>query len=67
MRVQSLGWEDPLEAEMALHSSIFSWRNPQTEEPGGVQSMGWKELDSTEHESMSYYLIFHLATMSKFF
>ena len=67
MRVQSLGWEDPLEEEMAPNSSIFSWRNPQTEEPGGVQSMGSKELDSTEHESMSYYLIFHLATMSKFF
>ena len=35
--VQSLGWEDPLEKEMATHSSIFAW---ETEEPGGLQSMG---------------------------
>ena len=32
--VQSLGWEDPLEKEMATHSSIFAWRIPWTEEPG---------------------------------
>ena len=38
--VQSLGWEDPLEKEMATHSSILAWRIPQTEEPGGLQSMG---------------------------
>ena len=37
--VQSLGWEDPLEKEMATHSSVFAWRIPQTEEPGGLQSM----------------------------
>ena len=42
MRVQSLGWEDPLEEEMATHSSILSWRIPWTEEPGGLQSMGWQ-------------------------
>ena len=41
--------------------------NPWTEEPGGLQSMGSKELDTTEHQSTSYYLIFHLATMSEFF
>ena len=39
-QVQSLGWEDPLEEEMATHSSILAWEIPQTEEPGGVQSMG---------------------------
>ena len=39
-RVQSLGWEDPLEKEMATHSSILAWRIPWTEEPGGLQSMG---------------------------
>ena len=39
-RVQSLGREDPLEQEMANHSSILSWRIPWTEEPGGLQSMG---------------------------
>ena len=39
-RVQSLGQEDPLEKEMATLSSIFAWRIPWTEEPGGLQSMG---------------------------
>ena len=39
-RVQSLDWEDPLEKEMATHSSIFAWRNPWSEEPGGLQSTG---------------------------
>ena len=40
MRVQSPGWEDPLEEGMATHSSILAWRLPWTEEPGGLQSMG---------------------------
>ena len=40
MLVQSLGQEDPLEEEMATHSSILAWRIPWTEEPGGLQSMG---------------------------
>ena len=40
-RVQSLGREDPLEKEMATHSSVLAWRIPWTEEPGiGLQSMG---------------------------
>ena len=39
-QVQSLGWEDPLEKEMANHSSILAWKIPWTEEPGGLQSMG---------------------------
>ena len=39
-QVRSLGWEDPLEKEMATHSGILSWRIPWTEEPGGLQSMG---------------------------
>ena len=38
--VQSLGWEDPLEKEMATPSSILAWEIPWTEEPGGLQSMG---------------------------
>ena len=38
--VQSLGREDPLEKEMATHSSIPAWKIPWTEEPGGLQSMG---------------------------
>ena len=37
--VQSLGWEDPLEEGMEIHSSILAWRMPWTEEPGGLQSM----------------------------
>ena len=38
--VQSLGWEDSLEKEMATHSSILAWRIPWAEKPGGLQSMG---------------------------
>ena len=40
MWVQSLSWEDPLEEEMATHSSILAWEIPWTEEPGGLQSTG---------------------------
>ena len=39
-QVQFLGWEDPLEKEMATHSSILAWKIAWTEEPGGLQSMG---------------------------
>ena len=38
--VRFLGWEDPLEKEMATHSSIHAWKIPWTEEPGGLQPMG---------------------------
>ena len=38
-QVRSLGWEDPLEEELATHSSILTWKIPWTEEPGGLQSM----------------------------
>ena len=38
--VQSLGWEDPLEEDMATHSSILAWRIPWREKPSGLQSMG---------------------------
>ena len=48
-RVQSLGWEDPLEKEMAAHSSILAWKIPWTEEPGRLYSpRGRKESDTTE-------------------
>ena len=40
--IPSLGWEDPLEEGMATHSSILAWRIPRTEEPRGLQSMGWQ-------------------------
>ena len=46
-KVRSLGREDPLEKEMATHSSILAWRIPWTEDPGGLQSMGHKESDTT--------------------
>ena len=39
-QVRSLGWEDPLEKEMATHSSTLAWKIPWTEEPGRLQSMG---------------------------
>ena len=46
--VCSLGQEDALEKDMATHSSILGWRIPWIEEPGGVQSMGLQELDTTQ-------------------
>ena len=42
--VQSLSWKDPLEKEMATHSSILAWEIPLTEYPGGLQSTGLKSL-----------------------
>ena len=47
-QVRSLGREDPLEKEMVTHSSILAWRIPWMEEPGGLQSTGSKESDTTE-------------------
>ena len=46
--VRSLGQEDPLEKEMATHSSILAWRIPWTEELGELQSTGRKQSDTTE-------------------
>ena len=43
-RVPSLGWEDPLEEEMATHSNILVWKIPRTKEPGGLQSMRLKRV-----------------------
>ena len=50
-QVQSLGWEDPLEEEMATRSSILAWEIPRTEEPGGLQSMG---LQRVRHRLFGY-------------
>ena len=44
MQVWSLGWKDPLEKEMATHSSIFDWEIPWTEEPGELQSVGLQRV-----------------------
>ena len=57
--VRSLGQEDPLEKEMATHSSILAWRIPWTEDLGGLQSMGRKESDTTER------LHFHFALTNR--
>ena len=52
MQVSSLGWEDPLEKEMATHFNILAWEVSWTEEPGGIQSMEWQNVGydwATEH------------------
>ena len=63
MQVWFLGWEDTLEEEMAIHSSILAWEISWTEEPGRLQSMGHKDLDTTEwlnnnnnNDKVSYFL-----------
>ena len=43
-QIRSLGWEDPLEEEMAIRSSILVWKMPQTEKPGGLQTMGLQRV-----------------------
>ena len=55
MWVRSLGWEDPLEQEMATHSSILAQKIPWIEEPGGLQSMGLQR-DTTEHSTACVYV-----------
>ena len=42
--IRDLGWEDPLEEEMATHSNILAWRIPWTEEPGGLRSTGLQRV-----------------------
>ena len=54
-RVQSLSQVNPLEQELATHSSILAWRIPWTEEPGRLQSIGGKESDTTERLTLSLY------------
>ena len=53
MRVRPLGWEDPLEEEMATHSSYLTWRIPWIEEPGGLQSVGSQRVrhDEAQHRT----------------
>ena len=57
--VWSLGWEDPLEKEMATHSSILAWRIPWTEEPGGLQSMGLLGVGHDWATSLSLFIFMH--------
>ena len=61
--VRSLGQEDPLDKEMATHSSILAWRILWTEELGGLQSTGCKESDTTERLHFHQYI----CISSKFF
>ena len=56
--VRSLGREDPLEKEMATHSSIHAWKIPWTKEPGGLHPWGHKELDTTEQLHSLTIIIF---------
>ena len=60
MLVPSLGWEDPLEKEMATHSSILAWKIPWTEEPGWLQCMG---LQSQTRLSTSRHARTHTHTL----
>ena len=58
MQVQSLGQEDPLEKEVATHSSVVAWEIPGTEEPGGLQSMGSQGVRqdlAAEHTTLLSY------------
>ena len=68
--VQSLGWEDPLEEEMATHSSILAWEIPWTEEPGGLQSMGLQRVRhelATEHRhTLMHNCVYPGYTFSKY-
>ena len=52
-QVRSLGWEDPLEQEMATHSSILAWKIPWMEELVGYSPRGHKESDTTERLTLS--------------
>ena len=49
MQIQSLGWEDPLEEEMATHCSILAWRIPGTEKPDGLHPMGLQNMIEHAH------------------
>jgi len=65
-RVQSLGWEDPLEKGMATHSNILTWRIPGTEEPGRLESMrGRKGLHTTELLTLSHFQFQMLMCINK--
>ena len=64
-QVRFLGQEDPLEKEMAIHSSILAWKPPSTEEPGGLQSMGSQESDTTQRLNHHHHI--YIRGMQKIF
>ena len=55
-QVQSIGWEDPLEKEMATHSSILDWEIPWTEEPGGLHTFPWVAKSWAQLSDCSFFL-----------
>ena len=57
MHVPSLGQEDPLEKEMATHSTILAWEVPWTEEPGGLQSRGLQRVGCDWASKQQHHLI----------
>ena len=66
--VRSLGWEDPLEEEMAPHSSILAWRIPWAEEHGGLQSMGFQRVghDSVTDQARTPTQLFQIIVYLQF-
>ena len=60
MWAQPLGWEDPLEKEMATHSNILAWRIPGTEEPGGLQSIGLQRVRHDWNDLASKHIIYDI-------
>ena len=59
----TLGWEDPLEKEMATHSSIIAWKISWTEEPGELQSKGPQRVGTTERIALTYLLSYILGIL----
>ena len=63
--VQSLGRENPLEKEMATHSSILAWKIPWTEEPGGLQFTGSQRVGTTELLTLSLFIDLEMMQRAK--
>ena len=61
--VQTLGWEDPLEKEMAIHSSTIAWKIPWTEEPGGLQSTGLQRVGHDWASSRHLKILWHCPSL----
>ena len=57
MQLPSLGWEDPMEKEMAIHSSILAWRIPWTEEPDRLQSVGLQKESGMTVTKQQYPIV----------
>ena len=55
--VRALGWEDPLEKEMATHSRTIAWKIPWTEEPGRLQAMGSQRVGHDQATSLHFHFL----------